>query len=165
MKTFILRKFEDMPTTIFNYRIWIALMCAALLLMSGCKKTVENISQGTLQTYFEDNILNKDFVVELATDSAVNITSDYTGYSFILAKGSTYYDGPMTGTKNGVTYTGTWACNEDYSKLTISITSPSVPAEFIFLNRPWKFVRKSLPIMELSPWGSTDPKVLHMRRL
>lgn len=154
-----------MPNMIFNYRFWIALMCAGILLLSSCKKTVENISQGTLQSYFEDNILNQDFVVELATDSSVDITADYSGYSFILKKGSTYYNGPMTGTKNGVTYTGTWDCNEDYSKLTINITTPSVPEEFKFLNRSWKFVRKSLPIMELAPWGTTDPKVLHMRRL
>jgi hypothetical protein len=71
----------------------------------------------------------------------------------------------MTGTKDGITYSGTWSCNEDYSKLVISLTSPSVPAAFGFINRSWKFTKKALPIMELAPWGTTDPKILHMRRL
>ena len=71
----------------------------------------------------------------------------------------------MTGTKAGVKYTGTWSVNEDFSKLVINIISPSIPIEFIFLNRAWKFTKKALPVMELAPWGSTDPKVLHMRRL
>jgi hypothetical protein len=71
----------------------------------------------------------------------------------------------MTAIKNGVTYSGTWACNSDYGKLTINITQPSVPAEIGFLNREWRFTKKDLPVMELAPWGSTAPIVLHMRRL
>ena len=71
----------------------------------------------------------------------------------------------MTGTKDGIVYTGTWVSNADYSQLAININSPSVPPEFIFLNRVWRFTKKSLPIMELAPYGTTDPKVLHMRRL
>ncbi|MEN9570869.1 MAG: hypothetical protein RL172_2100 [Bacteroidota bacterium] len=165
IKTLILRTFECMPQTIFNYRFFIALLLAALLLLGGCKKAIENISEDTLQRYFEQNILNKDFVVQLATDNGVDNTSQYNGYTFVLAKGSTYFDGPMTGTKDGTIYTGTWSSNEDYSKLTISITTPAVPSSFEFLNRPWRFTKKSLPIMELAPWGTTDPKVLHMKRL
>lgn len=160
-----LRNFDDMPVIIFKNRIIIALLCAAMLLMGGCKKTVENISTPTLQQYFEDNILNKNFVVEFATDSSVNKTSDYAGYTFVLTKTTSYYDGPMTGTKAGIVYSGTWASNEDYSKLVISLNSPTPPVEFNFINRAWKFTQKNLPIMELAPWGTTDPKVLHMRRL
>ena len=40
-----LRNFDDMPVIIFKNRIIIALLCAAMLLMGGCKKTVENICQ------------------------------------------------------------------------------------------------------------------------
>ncbi len=165
IRMFILRKFEDMPSTIFNYRFIIALACAALLLFSGCKKAIEDIPDSTLQGYFETNILNKNFVVDLATDSSVDKTSLYAGYSFILTKGASYTEGPMTGTKDGVVYTGTWKSNADYSQLAISLNSPSIPTEFIFLNRVWRFTKKSLPIMELAPYGSPDPKVLHMRRL
>ena len=154
-----------MPLMIFNYRFIIALICAALLLLSGCKKAIEDIPPETLQGYFEKNILNKNFVVELATDSSVDKTSLYTGYSFILTKGTSYTQGLMTGTKGGTVYTGTWASNADYSQLAINLNSPAIPTEFIFLNRVWRFTKKSLPIMELAPYGTTDPKVLYMRRV
>jgi hypothetical protein len=71
----------------------------------------------------------------------------------------------MTGTKDGVTISGTWGSNSDYSRLNISLTNPSAPAEFSFINRSWRFTRKNFPVMELAPWGSTAPIVLHMRRL
>ena len=166
LATDILRKFELMPDFFYKSRFIIALICAAILLLSGCKKKgVESISINTLQAYFETNILNQNFVVELATDSSENKTSDYSGYSFILTKTTSYINGPITGTRAGVTYNGTWGSNDDYSKLTINLTSPTIPAEFIFLNREWRFTKKQLPVMQLAPWGSTDPKVLYMRRL
>lgn len=136
-----------------------------MLLLLGCKKTIDNVSQDTFQDYFEDNILNKTFIVELAKDTANIRTTEFTDYKFILTKTTSYYDGPMTGTKNGITYTGTWTSNEDYSKLIINLNSPAPPTSFQFLNRSWRFTRKSLPIMELAPWGTVDPKILHMRRL
>ncbi len=160
-----IRKFEGMSSFLFNNRFIIALLCALLLLLSACKKTVTEVPQDTLQQYFEDNILNKEFVVNYALDSSVDRTTEFDGYSFILTRTTSYYDGPMTGTKAGVTYSGTWTSNEDYSKLVINLNTPAPPASFAFINRAWRFTKKSLPIMELSPWGSTDPKVLHMRRL
>jgi hypothetical protein len=162
---YFIRKFEAMPTAIYNHRFIIVLICAAMLLLSGCKKKVEDISQQTLQQYFESTILNKPFVVEYAKDTANDITTNYNADTFILKKGSTYYGGEMTGTKGGAVFTGTWGSNEDYSKLDININTPTPPAEYSFLNRSWKFTKKSLPIMELAPWGTTDPKILHMRRL
>lgn len=161
----LFRKFGSMSISIYKKRFIIAIVCATLLLLFGCKKTIENITENTLKKQFEDNILNKTFIVDLATDSGFNKTSEYTGYDFVLSKTTSYFDGQMTGTKAGIIYTGTWSCNDDFSKLVININSPSIPAEFVFLNRAWKFTKKALPVMELSPWGSTDPKVLHMRRL
>ncbi len=129
---------------------------------TSCSKSAVEAAQTTyLQQQFEDNILNKNFRVSLATDNGVDLTPQYTGYTFILYK-STYFSGPMTAVKNGVTYNGTWSSNDDYSKLVI--TFPSTPTEFVFLNREWKFTKKSLPIMELAPWGTLEPKVLHMER-
>jgi hypothetical protein len=162
---YFMRKFEAMPSLIYTHRFFIALLCAALLLLSGCKKTAADIPQQTLQQYFEETILNKEFVVEYAKDTANDITSDYTGYTFMLTRTTSYTDGPMTGKKNGVTITGTWTSNDDYGKLVINLINPAPPAAFTFLNRSWKFTKKSLPIMELAPWGTTDPKILHMRRL
>lgn len=145
-----------------RFFIFVSPVMILLTAVTGCgKKAVEAAQASYLQQQFEDNILNKNFRVQLATDTAVDLTSQYTGYTYVLYK-STYYNGPMTAVKNGVTYNGTWSCNEDYSKLVI--TFPSTPAEFVFLNREWRFTKKSLPIMELAPWGTTDPKVLHMEQ-
>ena len=165
-RNYFMRKFDGMPIMIYNYRYFIAILVAAVLLLGSCKKTVETVSQQTVQQYFEETILNKNFVVQFAKDTTTDITSNYTNDTFVLKKGATDYDGAMTGKSAGIVYTGTWSSNEDYSKLIININVPTPPpAEFTFLNRSWKFTKKSLPIMELAPWGTTDPKVLHMRRL
>ncbi len=129
---------------------------------TGCSKSAVQAAQATYaQQQFEDNILNKNFRVYLATDNGTDLTAQFTGYTFVLYK-STYFNGPMTAVKNGTTYNGSWSSNDDYSKLVI--TFPSAPPEFIFLNREWKFTKKALPIMELAPWGTLEPKVLHMER-
>lgn len=158
---------KSFPAIFFKWRAVIAVFFSALILFSqSCKKIIssQNFSNEVLAQYFEANVLNRDFFVSLATDNGNDLTPQYNGYLFKLIK-NTYFDGPLTGIKNGTTYSGTWRCNEDFSKLTISITQPAVPTEFIFLNREWRFTKKDLPTMQLAPWGSTDAKVLHMQRL
>jgi hypothetical protein len=163
---FIINKLKDVPALFYKGRFIIALICAILLLLLSCKKlALVNTDQGTLEKYFAENVLNRTFVVDFASDSSVDLTGNYTGYDFVLTNTTSYYDGNMTGTKNGVTYSGTWVSNSDYSKLVINLNSPSIPTEFAFLNREWKFTKKDVPVLKLAPWGTTDPKVLHMRRL
>ncbi|MBU3714599.1 MAG: hypothetical protein FGM46_06575 [Ferruginibacter sp.] len=129
----------------------------------SCKKPQETYVANILEQYFEQNILNSDFIVSYASVGNEDITAQYDGYIFRLLK-KTYLDGPMTATKDGVTYTGTWSSTADYGKLVISITQPTPPAEFIFLNREWRFTEKALPVMKLAPWGSSADIVLHMKR-
>ncbi len=155
-------KTQDMPSLIYKGRFFIALLSAALLLLSGCKKTTQQVQRNLAQEYFDANVINKDIVVHLATDNGNDLTAQYNGYVFKLIK-NTYLDGPLQATIGGVTYTGTWACNDDYGKLTIHL--PAVPSPFVFLTREWRFTKKTVPIMELAPWGTTDPIVLHMQRL
>jgi hypothetical protein len=164
-RNLLIRKFGEIPVMIYNNKFFIVLAIAAALLLGSCKKKLEDISQQTVQQYFEQTILNKNFIVEYAKDTTSIITGNYSTDTFVMKKGSTYYDGAMTGKSGAVMYTGTWSSNEDYSKLIININTPAPPLSYAFLNRSWKFTKKSLPIMELAPWGTTDPKVLHMRRL
>ena len=156
-----------MTDFLYRGRFIVAIVLASLLLLSGsCKKIAAAAgSRSALEALFEENILNRDFVVHLATDNGTDLTSQYTGYVFVLTKTTSYYNGPITGTKAGVTYTGTWTCDESFGKLEINITNPTTPVEFNFINRPWRFTKKAFPVMELAPYGTTDPKVLHMRRL
>ncbi len=163
---FMVPKVKNMPAIFYKYRFIIAVACSLLLLLSSCKKlALLSGDQSTLEQYFADNVLNRTFIVDFATDSSIDITTKYSGYDFILKKDTSFYNGNMTGTKNGVTYSGTWSSNSDYSKLVINLSSPTIPAEFIFLNRAWKFTKKGVPVLNLAPWGSIDPKVLYMRRL
>ena len=150
-------------------RNFVALLTGCLLaalLFCGCKKlALLTGGQSALEQYFADNVLNRDFVVDFASDSTADITSKYTGYNFILTKDTSFYNGPMTATRNGITYSGTWESNDDYSKLIISLTKPTIPEEFVFLNRMWKFTKKDAPVLKLAPWVNTSPKALYMRRL
>ncbi len=162
---FIKNNLEDMPAKAFRSRYIIAILFAVLLLATtGCKKAKEQITEDILTQYFRTNILNRDFHVKLATDNGTDITTQYNGYIFRLYNENDFY-GSMTGIKSVDTIRGTWACNEDFSKLTISLTLPSIPAEFVFLNRAWRFTKKDVPVMELAPWGNTPSYVLHMERL
>ena len=159
-------KIKNMPAILYKYRFVIAVVCALLLLLTSCKKlALLSGDQSTLEKYFAENVLNRNFIVDFASNSGTDITSQYTGYNFILTKDTSFYNGNMTGTKEGVTYSGTWSSNSDYSKLVINLNSPSIPAEFVFLNRAWKFTKKGVPVLNLAPWGNTDPKILYMRRL
>jgi hypothetical protein len=152
-----------MPVIIYRSRFIIAIAFATLLLLlTGCKKAIEQKQQDILQQYFEENILNRDFKVKLATDNGTDLTAQFDGFTYRLTK-NTLLDGPMTATNSLFTFTGTWSSNADYSKLVINL--PTTIPSFSFLNREWRFAKKAIPVMELSPWGTTEPKVLHMERL
>ena len=101
-RNYFMRKFDEMPTMIYNNRFFIAVLLAIMLLLGSCKKTIENVSQQTVQQYFEETILNKNFIVEYAKDTTTDITANYNSDTFVLKKGSTYYDGAMTGKKGGI---------------------------------------------------------------
>jgi hypothetical protein len=166
LQAFIYKRLSHTCSIFYHYRLIVAGVFALLLLLSSCKKLAAAAGdRDALEELFEENFLNKNFVVHYASDAGQDITSQYTGYTFVLTKNNSFYEGPLTGTKNGITYTGTWSSNDDYSKLIINLTSPSNPTEFTFLNRAWRFTKKAVPIMELAPWGSTAQKVLHMQRL
>lgn len=112
-----------------------------------------------LQQFFETNILNRNYVVSLAQDSTGDITSQYSGYVFILRK-TDFYHGPLEVSKGSNHYTGSWACDNDYGKLTITL--PTAPEEFQFLTRDWRFVKKDIPTLQLAPWGAETLLKLNM---
>ncbi|MEO6584093.1 MAG: hypothetical protein ABIO05_07200 [Ferruginibacter sp.] len=143
------------------------LIFAILFTATSCNKNrPPDYIANVYEKYFETNILNSDYKVKLAMDNGVDKTPEFVDFKFKLLK-NTYHDGPMTGTRvsnPAIIYTGTWSSNEDYSNLIISITQPTIPTEFIYLNRTWRFTKKAIPVMELEPWNG-EPKILHMERL
>ncbi|HEY5462397.1 MAG TPA: hypothetical protein VIJ95_04010 [Hanamia sp.] len=114
-----------------------------------------------LQQFFETNILNRNFIVSFAQDSAVDITSQYNGYTFVLLK-TDFYHGPLKANYGASTYNGTWSCDSDYGQITITL--PDTPSVFQFLSRSWRFVKKDIPTLQLAPWGTTQPYFLNMTR-
>jgi hypothetical protein len=156
--------FPALMNHVYRLRYIIAILVSLILITTGCKKAQEAYVANVFEQYFEQNILNRDFIVNFASDQGNDITTQFNGYIFRLSK-NTYYDGPMTATKDGVTTTGTWSSNSDYGKLIINLNQPSTPTEFNFINREWRFTEKALPIMKLAPWGSTAAIELHMERL
>jgi hypothetical protein len=163
IKIFTTFNWDTVISLIYKSRFIIATLCAAVLLFSSCKKIAASIapSQNALEQYFGDNVLNKDFTVKLASDNGTDITAQYSGYTFKLLK-NTFYDGPLTATFNQTTTNGTWSSNSDYSKLIITL--PNTAASFTFLSREWRFTKKTVPVLELAPWGTTEPDILHMQR-
>ncbi|MEO9021476.1 MAG: hypothetical protein ABI237_01900 [Ginsengibacter sp.] len=114
-----------------------------------------------LQQFFETNILNRNYVVSLAKDSSGDITSAYNGYIFVLQK-TDFYHGSLKVTIGSTGYNGTWSCDNDYGRLTITL--PDVPSEFKFLTRDWRFVKKGIPTLQFAPWGTSQPYLLNMTR-
>lgn len=133
----------------------------SLVIFTSCKKAKDHITETQLEKYFEANVLNRDFIITLATDSASDFTTDYNGYIFVLLK-TDYYHGPLKVTKGSNVYMGTWAANEDFGKLDIAL--PAMPPEFIFLTRSWRFTSKNLPELKFAPWGSNAQIALTMYR-
>ena len=135
------------------------LLCA--LQIAGCKKTTKSDPANLLQQYFDANILGQIFTVTLASDNGTDLTANYNGYTFKLVK-TDYYHGPVEAKYGSNTYSGSWSANEDYSKLIITL--PNTPMIFNFLSREWRFTSKNVPELDLAPWGSTDPVILHIYR-
>ncbi len=137
----------------------ILILFAGMIAFFGCKKSIPT---SMAESYFEDNVLNRNFTITYALNEGAVITGDYTGYNFLLRKGSDYYNGPLIVTKGGDIYNGTWLSNEDYGKLTIVL--PASLEIFKFLSRDWRFTSKKLPVLKFAPWGSTANTALTMER-
>jgi hypothetical protein len=160
----ILRKAESIPLFKYKVRFIIALIFAAvLLLVCGCAKP--SASNPLVQSFFTENVFNRQFIVQFASDSGIDITNQFVQDTFVLKTDTSNFEGDIIASHNGADYTGTWSSNSDYSELIINLATSSTPAEYVFLNRAWKFTKKDIPVMQLAPWGSTDPKVLYMQQL
>ncbi len=142
-------------------KIITSIFFASIIVCFSCKKTIQKIERSAAESYFDNNLIGKIFIVSLATDSTTDLTSNYAGYTFVLLK-TDFYHGPLQATKGVNKYNGTWSCNDDYSKL--SITLPDSIPVFKFLTRDWRFTKKDVPTLKLAPWGSTAPLVLYMTR-
>lgn|SRR5665213_2588049 len=140
-------------------KVFSVILLALVVCSLSCKKAIQNAEQSLLQKYFDKYVIGNNFTVTLAKDSSTDITTDYSGYTFVLLKTDEYH-GPLQANKGSAQYMGTWSSNDDYSKLDISLPD-SIPV-FNFLTRSWRFTKKANPTLQLAPWGSDAPLVLYM---
>lgn len=162
-----INKMKILPLISLKKILLTALFGCMLLVISNCKKLeLLSASQSALEKLFEQYVLNKKFVVNFANDGTMDITSKFSSYTFSFSKTTSFYEGTVTATKTGSSYIGTWTSNNDFSKLTINLTTPAIPAELAFLNRAWKYTQKDPELLKLAPWYDDDgPKVLYIKRL
>ena len=137
------------------------LILTFLMLTFSCKKSADKVSNSLAEKYFEMYVIGNDFAVTLAKDSTTDLTADYKNYKFVLLETDLLH-GPLKATSGTDTYMGTWQTNADYGKLDISF--PDSISVLKFLSRSWRFTKKANPTLELAPWGTTAPIVLHMTR-
>lgn len=139
-----------------------ALPLCLLLAVSFLACNKEKNTGTKYEKLFEQNFLNRNFVITLARDHGTDLTAKYAGYKFILLK-TDYYHGALKVVKGTDVYTGSWSTNDDYGKLDIEL--PVVPQEFVFLSRSWRFTSKGIPILKFAPWGGSSEVVLEMKRM
>ncbi|HUR10466.1 MAG TPA: hypothetical protein VM012_03815 [Flavitalea sp.] len=134
-------------------KIFSVFMIIALVTGSSCKKTIDNKKKDLLI----EAMTNGVWLVDLYTESGVDITADFAGYEFQFLE-----DGTVMGTKNSVMTHGTWV--GDFNSQTISSQFPGAPAPLGKLNGTWKitdsyldYVKSEMPVM-------TGKNVLHLKK-
>src|SRR5688572_28303704 len=106
----------------FSKYLKAALVFCTITMLACDKDPSDNGS--IFEKYFEENILNRDFIVNFASANGADITAQYNGYIFRMSK-TDYYHGPAEAKIGSTVYPGTWSSNEDYSKLTITLPGSS----------------------------------------
>ena len=83
-----------------------------------------------------------------AVDSAGNdITAEFANQVYYLDKQS-YTNGPSRVVVDGVTYSGFWDSNEDYSKLVLRVSGLK---NFEFFSIPWRITNKTFTGLSMIP--------------
>ncbi len=148
---------NERQSAFYRLRFPIALIVSIVLLIFSCKKE----STTNNQAFFEANVVNQNLTIHMAEDNGTDVTNQFSSYTFKFTK-TTANSGTLTATNTLLNFNGTWSVSTDFYNLTISLPSP--PIEFSFLNRVWKFTQSSIPIMELSSSASGDNKLLHFQK-
>jgi hypothetical protein len=146
-----------MYNTFLKSNVFIAAIIC-IFTLPNCSKSDSSPAPVDPINFFDNNFINKDLIIHLATDNGTTITSQYNGYILRFAKNAAT-SGSVSISNTLVSYPGTWTTTADHT--TVTIVMPTPPNEFAFLNRQWKFTHYSIPIMELAPVASGDNKVLH----
>jgi hypothetical protein len=145
-----------MKTFIYKLVLAAGLAFPAIMLLNGCSKSEVHSTIASNENYLENTMLNRDLFVSGATDDGVNITDNFTGYTFRLE--STIY-----GASSGLAYAnnitnsiqGTWAVSGGKDKIVFDFPSTLV-ANLAYMNKEWVITKGSNPIKLNAANGEND---------
>lgn len=129
------------------------ILCFLLIvLITGCKKTVENIQQDLVIQAMTDG----QWGVTNFTLNGTNITSDFSTYKFKYYSNKTV-DAIKSGT---VEKTGTWDGNAASMTTWANFTSPPYPLNLI--NGSWHIDRNSWTYVEATQIAGTETRIMRL---
>lgn len=126
-----------------------------LLLLSGCKKTIENAQEDLVIRAMTDG----EWVINGFTVQGNNITADFSGYKFKY-----YSNRTVDAIKNGaVEKTGTWEGNA--STMIISANFPAAIHPLNLINGSWLVTRNGWTYVEATQTVGSEVKTLRLDKL
>ena len=126
-----------------------------LLLLSGCKKTIENAQEDLVIRAMTDG----EWVINGFTVQGNNITADFSGYKFKY-----YSNRTVDAIKNGaVEKTGTW--EGDASTMIISANFPAATHPLNLINGSWLVTRNGWTYVEATQTVGSEVKTLRLDKL
>jgi hypothetical protein len=129
--------------------------CSLLLLLSGCKKAIENVQEDLVIRAMTDG----EWVINGFTLNGSTITSDFTGYKFKY-----YSNRTVDAIKNGsVEKTGTWEGNA--TTMIISANFPAATYPLNLINGSWLVTRNGWTYVEATQTAGSEVKTLRLDKL
>ncbi len=126
-----------------------------LLLLSGCKKAVENAQEDLVIRAMTDG----EWVINGFTLNSNTITADFSGYKFKY-----YSNRTVDAIKNGtVEKTGTWDGNATTMIITANFPSATYPLNLI--NGSWLVTRNGWTFVEANQTAGSDVKTLRLDKI
>lgn len=126
-----------------------------LLLLAGCKKTIENAQEDLVIRAMTDG----EWVINGFTVQGNNITADFSGYKFKY-----YSNRTVDAIKNGaVEKTGTWEGNA--STMIISANFPAATHPLNLINGSWLVTRNGWTYVEATQTVGSEVKTLRLDKL
>lgn len=131
------------------------LIAVLVLLMTGCKKTVEDIQQDLVIRAMTDG----QWAITSFTLNGSDITADFNNYRFKY-----YSNKTVDAIKNGTTEkTGTWDGNASTMTTWANFTAASYPLSLI--NGSWLITRNSWTYVEATQTNGTEVKNMRLDKL
>lgn len=124
-------------------------------LLTGCKKTVQNIQEDLVIKAMTDG----QWGITNFTLNNTNITADFANYRF------KYYSNKTVDAINSGTLekTGNWDGNANNMTTSANFTSPAYPLSLI--NGSWQITRNSWTFVEATQTSGTDTKTMRLDKL